>query len=114
MPEIIPEPIDWDQLQSLKNKLKEVQKTAAKLTAAYYNSQVKVTNRINTISKLSNALLFQSSSINRQIDRHLSQLRKIRSGEISDRNRSAERKKQTGIRPKLDRTGKRAAKRVGE
>lgn len=108
----IPEPINWDQLQSLITKIKDTTRTASQLGQAYARHHVKVRNRINTLSKLSNELLRQSHSITREIDRHLADLRKIRAREISDQRRSANRDKQARIRPKLDRSGKRPAQRL--
>lgn len=109
-----PTPIDWDQLQSLKDKLKALHSTSSRLTSAYFRSQVKASNRINTLSRLSNALLVQAHTINREIDRHLADLRKIRVRENADNRRLAASEKQAAVRPELDRHGKRRAKRVCE
>lgn len=103
-PPTLPDPIDWDQMKSLLRLLSQQKQTAHRLRGAYGRSQVKVTNRINILSKLSNELIKQASNIHREIDRHLTDLRKIRAGEISHTRRPADSPQQTAIRPKLERS----------
>ena len=104
-------PIDWNQIPSMVKKIRNISSTAKRLASAYQGSQVKVQNRINILRKLSNDIFAQSSNINRELDIHLSYLRRIRSQELSEEKRIARENKKQSASAKLDRSGKRKANR---